>query len=201
VFSFSFACIALAIFIFYFQYNICYATNSTSLVQVHNGPWYVCGKNVKENILIVTNRQDVPDHRYFDPKDSNAEELQDRTFDVFDVTWMSIPPIFPSPIRSFNLLHAEKGIRLTVQIRHGPDWSAATVYLLEDNNLRVILDKPDHVKYNPPHLPWPYFFHPLTFCYLNDFFFDSIVSFLAVRQLHLVSMQLSMTAPHVLVLV
>jgi hypothetical protein len=152
--------------------------------------------------LIVTNRQDVPDHHNFDPKENNAElELQDRTFDVFDVTWMSIPPIFPSPIHSLNLLRAEKGIRLTVQIRHGPDWSDATVYLLEDNNLRVILDKPDHVKYNPPPSPTlALLFSPFLPLFFEDFF-DSIVSFLAVRQLHLVSMQLSMTAPHAWVLV
>ncbi len=76
-----------------------------------NGPWYVVGKNARENIIYVSHRQHILIYYR-------------RHIVVEDVNWISGLP-------------DKKNVQ--VKLRHGPGMQSATIELLDDNRVMVHL--------------------------------------------------------------
>lgn len=84
---------------------------------------------MNDNILYISNRQEL------------ETVNQQTTFDVKDMSWITIqPPIQLSTVGG-------SGVRLIVQVRHGPGSADAVVYRIDKDTLRVRLDTPDHVRF------------------------------------------------------
>jgi tRNA-specific 2-thiouridylase len=70
---------------------------------VHEGPWFVVGKDIPSNTLLVTNTPDVV-------------ILPRKKFSVDSINWISGPP--PG---------LDTGVELLVKLRHGPKFGTAMV--------------------------------------------------------------------------
>lgn len=79
------------------------------------GPWYVSGKDVEENRILVTHG-------------SHEADLERYDFRVSELHWISEPP---------------ESNRLGVKLRHGPLITGCTVAEAVDGTLDVRLDEPD----------------------------------------------------------
>jgi len=140
---------------------------------VHMGPWYVSGKDIKENILYISNRQIDSDEKHESCGGTSSPViLSDRhlllgnykadystnflassssseyCFEVAEMNWIS-----PSTIPSIP----PEGVRMSVQLRHGPTCSPATIFKHQQENgfqqqsiqqlplskLKIYLDFPD----------------------------------------------------------
>jgi len=65
----------------------------------HEGPWFVAGKDLDDNTLLVTNKYDLI-------------EGPRRAFDVENINWIAgVPPS----------LHGDDALQLRVKTRHGPN--------------------------------------------------------------------------------
>jgi len=74
----------------------------------HEGPWFVAGKDVAANTLLVTNRYDL------------IQEPR-RAFGVEDINWIAgHPPV----------LQADSSLDLTVKCRHGPNMHECNLQVL-----------------------------------------------------------------------
>lgn len=82
-----------------------------------NGPWYVRGKNLKENIVYVSHNQAEP-------------QEEDRQFLAGKPSWITRP-----------VDHHESGV--VVKLRHGPELIPAHVQWRMGDTIEVSLDRPD----------------------------------------------------------
>lgn len=80
-----------------------------------NGPWYVVGKDVGENVIFV----------------SHAEQRARRsrtTFTACNPSWIAERP---------------EGGRLELKLRHGPELKAASMSWIDEGRMEVAMDQPD----------------------------------------------------------
>ena len=89
--------------------------------QVHEGPWYVAGKDMAENTLFVTNRPEIIDR----PR---------RIFRVELVNWIASPP---------GGLSSQNGVFLRMKLRHGPTFCEGWLRTIKSGLLEATLTKAD----------------------------------------------------------
>ena len=89
--------------------------------QVHEGPWYVAGKDMAENTLFVTNRPEIIDR----PR---------RIFRVELVNWIASPPCG---------LSSQNGVFLRMKLRHGPTFCEGWLRTIKSGLLEATLTKAD----------------------------------------------------------
>lgn len=80
-----------------------------------NGPWYVVGKDLEENVVYVSSSLNIPDQKR-------------RRFTVCEPNWISRKP---------------RGERLSLKLRHGPRLNECSIRWLAPDRLEVTMDEGD----------------------------------------------------------